>query len=499
MALPAQYTQYPPELDDNQLNELLSQVKDWQVSHGNCLKLVRAEEPHTVLARTLGISLFPSLFPSHLFRRACDLHAPFNRLYSAVAADPAFLNSVLKAIIDNDPVAATLWSIHESVKDEHGYVQDLAFAIFRSDYMLQASNNVLELHQVEFNTVAVAGAAHAQNVSAMHRHFARNGLYEACEPQPPIRPQDIPLNNVVESLVSAIAEAHDAYGSLTSDEAVAKAVLMVVQPDNVNICDERPIEYQLWSREPPVETYRVEFGEPLLSRCRLGLNKELLFRHGRKEVEVSVAYMRAGYETEEYDEAGIQARRLLAQSRAINCPTVLTHLTTFKIVQQALASSEILSRFLPQKDVDDIKATMMPMYVLDETETGQYAQSLATDTVQCENHILKPSLEGGGHNIVSTDIPSFLNNLPRHHWRMYLLMERIRPPSSTNMLITPRAPYHGETISELGVFSTCLWHHNIASNGESAANARTIERSTYAGWVSQGVEAIVYLHCSLRQ
>jgi hypothetical protein len=75
-------------------------------------------------------------------------------------------------------------------------------------------------------------------------------------------------------------------------------------------------------------------------------------------MEVSVVYLRAGYEEKECDNVGKIARLRLERSRAIKCPTILSHLTTFKKVQQALATPGTLERFLPAEEAAESRGRL---------------------------------------------------------------------------------------------------------------------------------------------
>lgn len=157
-------------MSEDHLEELSSTVRDWQFTHGSLLKA----PPYSgkVYAYPIGVSLFPSNFPRHLFESALDLQRIFNKLYSAVANDGAWLYNVLRNQITNDPtsMAAILWNIHTTAESS-GIAQTTSLGIYRSDYMLHAptgSNNI-SLKQVEFNTYSVAGGSHSNLISEMHR------------------------------------------------------------------------------------------------------------------------------------------------------------------------------------------------------------------------------------------------------------------------------------------------------------------------------------------
>jgi hypothetical protein len=83
-----------------------------------------------------------------------------------------------------------------------------------------------------------------------------------------------------------------------------------------------------------------------------------------------------------------------------------------------------------------------------------------------KDYVLKPSLEGGGHNIYGGDIPKFLAGVKKELWGSYVLMGKIVPPVLSNVLMSPRGMYEGDVISELGVFGVCLWRR--VRDGEKA-------------------------------
>ncbi|KAL1982102.1 hypothetical protein VTN96DRAFT_1757 [Rasamsonia emersonii] len=518
---------YPPNLSSQHAESLLAQIKDWQLNHGSLLKLVQSETEHSVLARPIGVSVFPTLFPRPVFQHALDLESTYNELYCAVAEDEEWLWDVTKDLVHVEPLAAALWHVHHEVK-KAGSVQPLSAGIFRSDYMLHVqsrddnhdddddeSNPLanVTLKQVEFNSYSCAGGSHANKVVDMHRYLVRTGAYnhnsndeeeeereEEKEDTNPIQPSAIPPNYTIHSLASCLATAHAAYGAPKSQIATKTAVLFIVQPRNFNIADERPIEYALWNRDPPVPAYRVDFPLDVLAYTSLSESgRELLFHppwlRGKNPLEISVVYMRAGYEAEEYEtdftnkvkekvkakandsssssssssnSPGRQARLRLELSRAIKCPSLLAHIATFKKVQQALAVPGTLERWLPPDKAAKVRETFMPLYPLDDaSDAGRTGRQLATNRPSARSHVLKPSsLEGGSHNVYGEAIPGFLASIPQAQWSSYILMERIRSPSLYNVLMSPppREIFAGRVVSELGVFGTCLWKRRTSQS-----------------------------------
>ena len=484
--------QYPPDFSDERGLALISDIIDWQINHGSLLKNIDPEtnfpdDPSQCFP--VGVTVFPTLFPREQFDRACGLQTIYNELYCAMAEDEQWIFEAIRDLIPVDPLAAALWGIHEEVK-KVGYAQKVSVGIFRSDYMLDGPGAEFPLEpgesfhgslkQVELNTFSCAGATHANKAAEMHRYFARTNAYDTGNGHPiKISLAALPPNNNIASLSGCLATAHDTYGPKKSIVATETAVLFVVQPNNFNIADERPLEYALWDRDPPIPAYRVNYPIDLLQYTTLTESRELLFHPpwlGSKCVEISVAYMRAGYETHEYDTIGREARLRIELSMAIKCPSLLAHICTFKRVQCALTAPGALDHFIPASKAALIRSTFVSMYPLDDSDAGARARRLATDPELSRNYILKPSLEGGGHNIFGEDIPDFLASLPESQWGAYILMERIRSPSVSNVLLSSSGLDSGGVISELGVFGTCLWRE-----GTEGRHCEMLQNSV-AGW-----------------
>ena len=481
--------EWPPEKTDDDLFELHSHIKDYQMTHGSLIKLVDADDDCGPLSMPIGVTMFPSLFPKRCFEHGLQIQMTYNELYIRIAEDPKWLHDVLKGLIDSDPLTKTLWHIYEQVHTE-GVRQPISLGIFRSDYMLNGQSisrlGPSSLKQVELNTFSCAGGTHGNIANGMHHHLARMGCYstdnEAAE--------KIPENSTIEGIINVLSLAHKTYLENHSLlPGYSGAILMPIQPNNVNICDERPIEYGLWSQDPPIPCFRCIFSEEILDRCTLDLDTgALVYTHPllRRTYEITVVYMRAGYDSREFSiPSGPAARLLLERSRAIKCPSLLSHLSTFKKVQQVLTEPGALEHFLPPSSLTAIRETFMLMYALDpSTSEGEKATLLALNPVTAANYILKPSLEGGGHNVYGAEIPGFLEKTPKHLWPNYVLMERIEPPASVeNSLLSPTGIYQGPVVSELGVFGAVLWRRksNVeAANGEDVVDI--IENRGATGW-----------------
>ena len=247
----------------------------------------------------------------------------------------------------------------------------MEMGIWRCDYMASAArddedqvegrggdcrigNEALQLKQVEFNTMACAGACHGDRVAEMHRHFARTGAYDpplgtgngTRRPEqgtigalPPLAytPENMPYASTSSSLVSALAAAHMAYNDLiyplnstpSRSSPPATCILILAQPHNINPSDELPLLTALWSLHASIPTYTATFPSPaLLTSTHLEPTTGILTYtppFSPSSFEVSLLYWRAGHELHEYtgiDGLGIEIRTRLEASRAVLCPSV---------------------------------------------------------------------------------------------------------------------------------------------------------------------------------
>jgi glutathione synthase len=214
-------------------------------------------------------------------------------------------------------------------------------------------------------------------------------------------------------------------------------------------------------------------------------------------------YFRAGYSPDDYPrgDEDWSARLHIEKSRAIKCPSILTHLAGCKKVQQVLATphSPHLKRFLPDDSVASrVLSTFAPIYPLDDSEAGNEAKKLATDPASAVRYVLKPQREGGGNNIYRKAIPPFLKDLPPTHWPAYILMEMIEPPPLKNAILRNGELQRGGVIGELGVYGACLWRNGsgesdkgeIVENFEAGYLLRTKGDQSEEGGVAAGFGAV---------
>ena len=502
------HADYPPELSTEEEQYLLSNLKDWSIAHGLAVRpapsfVHSSQDPAGVLATTAPVTLFPSLFPGSCFREGLAIQKSYNELYSAIARDEAWLQSIVEELLDIDDFVAKLWQTHLAVKKE-GYVQDLSLGLFRSDYMVHQdpseSNAAPSLKQVEFNTIASSFGGLSSQVSALHRYLLALDAYPSSTSSI-IKAEALQQSKSASLLAKGLSAAHKAYGPPRGYRPAC--VLFIVQTPERNVFDQRHLEYALLE-ENGVRSFRLPFGETL-SHTKLDSDRTLLYTPPNSpstSYEVTTIYFRAGYSPDDYPNAeDWNARLHLEKSRAIKCPSILTHLAGCKKVQQVLATphSPHLQRFLPDETVAArVLATFAPIYPLDNSEAGKEARKLAADPTSASRYVLKPQREGGGNNIYRKAIPPFLEKLPETHWPAYILMEMIEPPPLRNAILRNGDLQRGGVICELGVYGVCLWRDGngaqvkgeILESWEAGYLLRTKGDQSEEGGVAAGFGAV---------
>ncbi|KAJ4302882.1 Glutathione synthetase [Kalmusia sp. IMI 367209] len=479
---------YPPNLSSDEEEYLLTNLKDWSIAHGLAVRpapsfVQPSQDPAGVLATTAPVTLFPSLFPRKCFDEGLSIQTAYNELYSAIARDEEWLKGIVEELIEIDDFVGKLWQTHLAVKKE-GYVQDLSLGLFRSDYMVHTDQSdpaaTSGLKQVEFNTIASSFGGLSTQVSKLHKYLLSIDAYPSTATSI-IKEDALRQSSSASSLAKGLAAAHKAYGSSKTGHPLC--VLFVVQNPERNVFDQRHLEYALLEANG-VRSFRLPF-EQSLSHTKLDADRTLIYTPPSSPstpYEVSTVYFRAGYSPDDYpEEKDWDARLHLEKSRAIKCPSVLTHLAGCKKVQQVLATphSPHLKRFLSDDKVAArVLSTFAPIYPLDDSEAGREAKRLAQDVASASRYVLKPQREGGGNNVYRKAIPSFLEKLPQTHWPAYILMEMIEPPPLTNAILRNGELQRGGVIGELGVYGVCLWR-----NGADAKDAGEILENWEAGYL----------------
>ena len=170
--------------------------------------------------------------------------------------------------------------------------------------------------------------------------------------------------------------------------------------------------------------------------------------------EISVVYYRAGYTPDDYPtDAEWSARLLVERSYAIKCPSIAYQLVGAKKIQQQLANSGELEKFLSKEEgCAKARDTFAGLWQVDDSSV---AMVLAHGGV---GYVMKPQREGGGNNIYGADIVEALQRMTDKTERLaYIFMEMIQPPAIQGIMVKSGvcSPLQG-TLSELGIYSYYL-------------------------------------------
>jgi glutathione synthase len=422
-------------------------------------------------------------------------------------------------------------------------IQHIFFSINRSDYMLHsrdaAGNLIVNPHylQIENNTVAASFACLSRKVSQMHRFLTQRYLGDKLG----YNEADIPLNDNENGLTDAMAHAVDLYNqqqcldafsqntsavkheikssststptstasvpSLTCSNSLPQVstpslalqnsyshlcTLMVVQPGEKNVGDQRLLEYALWHNHR-IAMYRVTLAD-INDLTILDAKTNKLHYQNR---EVALVYFRAGYTPVDYPEQKQWDGLIKAEtSLAIKCPNIQIHLAGTKKVQQHLAKPGVLDQFMDADQCQKIKPFFAGLWSLDhdDDETKAIIQRALRDP---DNFVLKPQREGGGNNFWGKDLVRVLGSATLKQRKAYILMERIFPQEHRNILMRGGAYAVENCVSELGLFgsfisssadsSSCTSSYassaESAKSDESARNDVIVHRNMCTGYL----------------
>ncbi|KAF9046271.1 glutathione synthase [Panaeolus papilionaceus] len=532
------FASWPPALPKDQLEALTLYASTYALSHGLLYLPPAAVQPKIPSAAIHApISLFPSPFPRRLFEQANRIQKAYDILYARIAMDDAFLDQIMGAetgVGKVDDFIGQLWKGWKNLRDTGRLAQafdqqsnfwilsfivkPMHLGLFRSDYLLHATaGQPLGIKQVEFNTISVSFASLSQKTAALHRYLLNaTGYYDS---SPDLTAKNFPANDNIAGLVEGLARAHQEYGVPNSQ------ILFVVQPGERNIFDQRPLEYELLEKHS-IRIIRQTLGE-LITSASVDPNTQVLriatppgLAPGNS-IEISTVYFRAGYMPNEYSSPEhYETRFRLESSKAIKCPTIALQLAGGKKIQEVLTQPGMLNRFLadedkygdavlPTNEIDELRESFMAMWGLNVGEdlltpdTGarevgreEFGVRKARDAAL--SLVLKPQREGGGNNVYKEAIPEFLDTLPTEERQAWIAMELIQPPENAgNYLLRAgsidspsQSPVKTDVISELGIFSWCLFGHSNVENRTVGWLVRTKGRDSNEGGVATGFSVV---------
>ncbi len=409
-------------------------------------------------------ALTPSPIDPALHAAMEALTAPFNRLAHAVARTPEFLHEVLAPAARVDPFTARLLTMARGGRGQ----RSLFLGVTRSDYFVHrgGADEAPALRQVELNTISASYPGLAQRVARLHRQLLLGT---------PLAPRLVP-NDPLPALADGFAAAFARYGHPQA------RVLMVVQPGETNVFDQRLLEAAL--RERGLLTRRRTL-ESIAQSGRL--------QEGHLVVDgevMAIVYFRAAYGPEDFQsEDAFRARELIEAASAIAVPDLYTQLAGAKKVQQALSDPRVLARFLPAQEAGRVAACFAWQYDLEQPLATPAGPRPAWQVAREHPHayVLKPQREGGGHNAFDAELVQRLDALPPAERPAYILMERIRPLRHPAYLVRERAARLVEAVSEVGRFGVYLAEgERLLLNRDAGYLVRSKSHDTQEGGVSAG-------------
>ncbi|KAJ1799561.1 Glutathione synthetase [Coemansia sp. RSA 2399] len=483
LSLRPQYTS-----DTGKLTRHVQAAVDWEATHGLLLKAPKIEGQLLSNGGSVEwldsalipapVSFAPSPVPRKEFEKVVSLQPILNLLFDKISQDHEFLTSTLESIGSADEFTARIFSMYEELH-RLDVAKPGVIGIHRSDYLIHAPESEPDsspkAKQVEFNTIASSFASLSSIVGDFHRYMLAKTGYKDLLESGVISADQLPENESLTSIGDAIAAGFDLYGN---NDAV---VVMVVQPRERNVFDQRWVEKRLWERHQ-IAVVRLSFAE-VNDKCTANSNGRL-FIDGK---EIAVAYYRSGYAPTDFPtEKEWNGRWIIEKSRTISIPNLAYHLAGCKKVQQVLAQPGVVER----QEAARVRECFVGLYPLDGSAEGQqaYADAMSRPAV----FVVKPQREGGGYNTYGDDIPGLLEGLSSEERKAYILMDLIRAPGFKNVLMREGKLISSEVVSELGIYG--LWIRSadgrVIVNKHGGHLLRTKASDVYEGGVAAGFAVI---------
>ncbi|EPY53236.1 glutathione synthetase large subunit G [Schizosaccharomyces cryophilus OY26] len=482
-----------------EIEELSLAARDYATAHGLLFVDAAQKKEDTNGATQVPLTLFPSPVPRNAFIQGVSVQKAYNKLYAKIANDFEFLKTHLESITKYDKFMDKLWDLYMKHLDANEKLkpelrQPLALGIFRSDYMVNKDDQEVSSKQVEFNTISVSFGGLSKMMANLHFYCSSSGLYKKT-----LEHNYLTVNTSITGICSGISSAYNAYceqakgitsTKLHATERIEPIVLFVVKDSERNICDQRLLEYDLLSRFK-IRSKRVAIRH-LDLLMRDDESNKLYYKTPNGIFEVAIVYYRSGYALDDYPtNKEWEIRLMIENSLAIKCPTIATHLAGSKKIQQVLAESNALEKFVHGDELKAIESTFADMYPLNDTPRGQEGIKLALEN--SDDFVLKPQREGGGNNTYGKDIPDLLNKLPKEEWDSYILMRYIKSLPSQNYILKGSVAEKYDVVDEIGILGTIVWNTKTAeeiNNGNAGYICRTKPVSSHEGGVATGYASL---------
>lgn len=451
------YKAHTPEHQMDFLQHQLADIIDFATLRGILKYNQRGKLVHAPIA------LKPFSIPSSVLRRIQRQTPVFNQLMLEVSKDREFLLEHLIPVAQTDPFTQTLLSIQSNE-----VTQLYSMSIARNDYFLSPMpDETLQPKQVEFNTIATSFPFLSTQVCDLHQT-----LYKNMDIHRQLVPND-PLTRIVQAIAQAV-RYYDYPGS---------QMLMVVQPEEQNIFDQRAIEYYLM-RDHGILTLRLPL-DVIADQGRIK-NGHLMV----DEKIIALTYFRSGYAPDDMNsEKSIRGRKLIESSSTIKVPDISMHLAGSKKIQQVLTQYEYLKRFVAGNESGEILSTFVGMHHLDEMVSVENKKCTVAELAIRfpQKYVLKPQREGGGNNFYGLEIPNVLESLTKDQRQAYILMEHIQGVEHHSVLLVNHQISEVSCVSEVGCYGIILADDdNILMNEDAGYLVRTKSSDQNEGGVCAG-------------
>lgn len=430
--------------DESNIKKLIERAEHWCLVNGFVAIPKDRKLNELMHVSYLPFTLFPSPFSKIHFEQVFKLQPNINNLISNISNSAETLEKNFKSLVLVDAFIASLWKIYKDAL-KNGFNQPIQLSIFRCDYMLheEASDisnckKKVSMKQVEMNTIAAGFGYVSTKASLLHREILKwtnnTNMYSKT-----------PENKPIVRIANGFAEAWRLYNVKNS------IVLFIVLDYEINIADQRHLEYEIEKAEPLIEIQRCTLTE--FYRFGSLSSDKVLYYNNR---EVSIVYYRAGYAPEHFKtNEEWESLLRIELSKAIKCPTIGTFLSGMKKFQEFLVNRENLMELCQnnQELVNSFQSVFAKFFKLDSKENIEKVLK------NPEDYVLKPQREGGGNNLYNNQIKELLLKIVDlenkkneqnqngngllvddvYNKDLYIVMELLRPPVSQNYIISAKS------------------------------------------------------------
>lgn len=168
-------------------------------------------------------------------------------------------------------------------------------------------------------------------------------------------------------------------------------------------------------------------------------------------------------------------------------------------MQQVLAVDGVLEEFLDPKECEALRSVFAGLYNLSEAEGTKTSVKDVVDLAirSPSRYIMKPQREGGGNNIVGSELSRSLEEMTSSELSAYILMDRIFPPTTTSTLMRRGQSTTLSCVCELGIYGVYIGYggeEGEVLNEEAGYLLRVKPTSSDEGGVAAGYAGLSAPH-----